>query len=176
MLYNWRQRAESLAYRGHQNLLPDGVWGKLSHIVRNGTPMFHVGDSNRRMARVCRVLSGHAPYGAFRERFHLEGLTHCMFCGYDVPETRKHVLEDCRIWIKVWDPGGINPWDPSAKAEDLISNLDNFLRTNRAAFSFQLDKWHVLSEELLVNTDEELEAERKDSDADWSDVESQLDS
>lgn len=44
-----------------------------------------------------------------------------------------------------------------------MEDLDHFSRTNRAAFSFQLGEWHVLSEELLINRDEELEADLREA-------------
>ena len=62
----------------------------------------HFGKRQKEMARHVRFWTGHMPCGAFRERFHLEGYTHCWYCkayeDREVLETRDHILFECRGW------------------------------------------------------------------------------
>ena len=70
----------------------------------------------RDMARLTRFLTGHAPIGEFRERFHLDGCVGCL-CGQPV-EDRHHILFECPLWIRWWEDHG--------RDRDYLKNLDPF--------------------------------------------------
>ena len=73
MLTIWRTQAETQEYRGHQFRLTERYRRKLTHTTSGNTFMAKVGNDSRLCARLARILTGHAPIGAFRERFHLDG-------------------------------------------------------------------------------------------------------
>ena len=99
-----------------------------------GTPFLHAaGHDSRLFARFTRVLTGHAPIGAFRSRFHLDGPVDCL-CGQPV-ETVEHILGDCPVWVR--------KWAPRSRLLDSIVRLDPFadvlwfLKHNPLAATFE---------------------------------------
>ncbi|KAI0076907.1 hypothetical protein K474DRAFT_1707713 [Panus rudis PR-1116 ss-1] len=73
-LRKWRQSMRDTTYRGRHCLLPKKVWDKLSHSAATHPILKEAGADTRLMARVSRLVSGHAPIGEFRMRFeHIPG-------------------------------------------------------------------------------------------------------
>lgn len=62
-----------------------------------------MGRFPRELARFVRLSSGHAPCGAYRARFRIDGCANCWWCG-DAEETRDHVLFHCPAWSRAYDP------------------------------------------------------------------------
>lgn len=86
-----------------------------------------------KMARLSRFVTGHAPVGGFRQRFNLEGRINC-WCGHQV-ETRDHILTDCPLWFKIWDPGG------PVRRTLSTALIGNFLHRNPMVATFE---WSTL--------------------------------
>ena len=54
--------------------------------------------STSTFSRFCRVVSGHAPFGEYRQRFHIPGDIHCRCrVGHGILQTRQHVLASCPL-------------------------------------------------------------------------------
>ena len=109
--------------------------------------MAKVGKDSRLCARLARILTGHAPIGAFRERFHLDGPVDCL-CGHPV-ESVAHILDECPLWIRKWAP-----------RSRLLQNLEDldpfaevlwFLRKNPMVATFEFVDWQLKAEEELAN-------------------------
>ena len=56
-------------------------------------PPLHVEKGGE--TQLTRFLAGHAPIGAFRERFNLDGEVECL-CGHP-SESREHIVFDCPL-------------------------------------------------------------------------------
>ncbi|KAH8079412.1 hypothetical protein BXZ70DRAFT_869703, partial [Cristinia sonorae] len=98
MMGAWRKDISRPDYRGHQFELPKKTLkGGISHIAKQHFALKNVGHDASRMARLTRVLTGHAPIGAYRARFNLPGPAECA-CGA-ASQTREHLLFECRLWI-----------------------------------------------------------------------------
>jgi hypothetical protein len=68
--------------------------------TRKGGPWLsesRVGPST--FSRLCRCITGHAPLGAYRQRFNISGPIHCSCrVGHGILETRSHALHSCPRW------------------------------------------------------------------------------
>ena len=81
----------------HHNGRPD--FDMIKHTKKNWffnpNKQFDHGDKTKATARLVRTLTGHAPIGAFKERFNLEGPQKCHACNKNVTETRNHIVFEC---------------------------------------------------------------------------------
>lgn len=100
----WRQRMkESKKYKRY-GLLDGDNPKTLSQIKHTSDNWFikHSGGKNREMGRMVRLISGHAPIGAYQTWFNLPGPTSCWYCwhseGKQVLETQDHILYECKGW------------------------------------------------------------------------------
>lgn len=98
------------------------------------------------MARLTRVMTGHAPVGAFRDRFNLDGLKQCP-CGNAEPWTRAHTLLRCDLWYR--EHSWFSRLLDHLKELDPFVGLISFLKANPLAFTFEFSEyWEaVVSEE-----------------------------
>src|ERR1700724_1438424 len=93
---------------------------KLPVAINQGSEASGTGS---RTARMARGLTGHAPIGTYRERFHSLP-SHCM-CGHPF-EDAYHVIHACPMWSRVDRP----------RARYLLANFVKFLKKNPRAFEF----------------------------------------
>lgn len=96
------------------------------------------------VTRLCRFYSGHFPHGEFRSRFNRDGRIAC-WCGNAPVETRDHIMFECPLWWRPWNPG-IPHDDPPGGAligktkEEKMPDLDEvkrFLRANPLLGTFE---------------------------------------
>jgi hypothetical protein len=72
---------------------------------------------------VVHLLHGHAPLGAYRQRFNISGPIHCSCrVGHGILETRSHALHSCPRWKH---PG-------LHSLLDTVLTLTKFVQTNAA--------------------------------------------
>ena len=129
---DWSLLSKDAEYMCSQFFELEGPKGKpLAPSSRKGGPWLRaVGHELTLTSRFMRALTGHAPLGAFRQRFNLgdgDNLCHCGgFRGPHPLETRDHVLRRCAIYTR-----------PHPRhAPRLLEEFITFLRENPSAFSF----------------------------------------
>ena len=108
-LRKWHTLMRDTGYSGHHSLIKSDEHVRVKAKAKQHWWIRSIGGASaikntgqaRIYARATRLISGHMPIGEYRQRFHLEGRTHCV-CGK--PDTREHMLNDCPIWIRPWRP------------------------------------------------------------------------
>lgn len=128
-------------------MLPEAYRTRLTHIARGNPFLRHAGKDSRLLARLTRFLTGHAPVGEFRLRFHLDGPVDCL-CGHPV-ESIHHIVWRCPLWVRSWAPDSrlleqLERLDPFA---DILP----FLRRNPLLVTFELADYQQRAEEELDN-------------------------
>jgi hypothetical protein len=98
---DWCELFKDPSYRGHSFLdLLNSKDKPLQPSTRKGGPWLfesRVGPST--FSRLCRCITGHAPLGAYRQRFNVSGPIHCSCrVGHGILETRSHALHSCPRW------------------------------------------------------------------------------
>ncbi|KAF8695033.1 hypothetical protein AX14_001893 [Amanita brunnescens Koide BX004] len=135
MSRHWRVLASSQTYKG-RGWLP----------IRRKKRMFKPDISNKdakrffftmsgnhieTISRMTRAITGHAPTGEYRQRFHNTLPTHCNHCGQDVEHTRHHVLFQCPKYVPL--AVSLVDWK---KDKHNDKSWKNFFQANPSAFSF----------------------------------------
>ena len=98
-----RREGIGTQYRGTAFLGLKGPKGKpvVPTTTKGGHWLAAAGKSNPVVAHFCRGVTGHAPIGEYRTRFHLPGITvcQCMFHpnGSRVLQTRDHLIQLCPL-------------------------------------------------------------------------------
>jgi hypothetical protein len=98
---DWCELFKDPSYHGHSFLdLLNSKDKPLQPSTRKGGPWLsesRVGPST--FSRLCRCITGHAPLGAYRQRFNISGPIHCSCrVGHGILETRSHALHSCPRW------------------------------------------------------------------------------
>ena len=83
------------------------------------------------ISRMARAITGHAPTGEYRQRFHPSLPTHCNHCGPSTPHTRKHILFDCPKYVSL--AASLTDWKKN-KFND--KSWKDFFQANPSAFTF----------------------------------------
>ncbi|OCH90074.1 hypothetical protein OBBRIDRAFT_696197, partial [Obba rivulosa] len=141
----WRAQAEQVTYRGRHLALPSKYWRNPSHTLRGNPFLARMGGDARLFARFTRVVTGHAPVGDFRERFHLDGPVDCL-CGHAV-ESIQHILWQCPVWIR--------KWRPQSRMLEELERLDPFadvlwfLRMNPLAATFEFADYQAKAQDEI---------------------------
>jgi hypothetical protein len=122
---DWCELFKDPSYRGHSFLdLLNSKDKPLQPSTRKGGPWLsesRVGPST--FSRLCRCITGHAPLGAYCQRFNISGPVHCSCCvGHGILETRSHALHSCPRWKH---PG-------LHSLLDTVPTLTKFVQTNAA--------------------------------------------
>jgi hypothetical protein len=122
---DWCELFKDPSYCGHSFLdLLNSRDRPLQPSTRKGRPWLSeswVGTST--FSRLCHCITGHAPLGAYRQRFNIGGAIHCpCHVGHGILETRSHALHSCPRWRRA------NP----QSALDNIPTLTKFVQTNTA--------------------------------------------
>ena len=141
----WRSQAARPAYRGHHLMVPEAYYAKLSHTSRGNPFLKAAGADSRLFARLTRFLTGHAPIGDFRDRFHLDGPVDCL-CGHPT-ESIHHIVWECPLWIRNWDPRSrilehLESLDP-------FSNILWFLEHNPMVATFEFADFQQQAQDEL---------------------------
>ena len=89
------------------------------------------GNNIETISRMTRAITGHAPTGEYRQRFHNALPTHCNHCGQDVEHTRHHVLFQCPKYVSL--AVSLVDWK---KDKHNDKSWKNFFQANPSAFSF----------------------------------------
>ena len=135
MTTHWRVLSHSQMYKG-QGWLPIRRKRRIfkPSIGSKATKNFFLsisGNDIETLSRMARAITGHAPTGEYRQRFHPDLPTYCKHCGPTTEHTRAHILTSCTSYV---------PLAPSIT--DWKRNRDNdkvwksFFQTNPSAFSF----------------------------------------
>ena len=80
---------------------------------------------------MARAITGHAPTGEYRERFHPSLPTHCDHCRPSTPHTRKHILFNCPKYVSL--AALLTDWK---KNKFNNKSWKNFFQANPSAFTF----------------------------------------
>ena len=82
-------------------------------------------------SRMAHAITGHAPTGEYRQRFHPNLPTYCGHCGQSTPHTRNHILFDCPKYVSL--AASMTDWK-----KDKFNNKSwkNFFQANPSAFTF----------------------------------------
>ncbi len=91
-------------------------------------------DGNALAARAIRMLTGHAPLGEYRARFHPDRPTHCD-CWVGGLHTREHVVDEC-TWFDITPARG--KFRLFTESLDPFPLISGWLRTFKGAFTFAL--------------------------------------
>ena len=83
------------------------------------------------ISRMARAITGHAPTGEYRQRFHPNLPTYCNHCGPNTPHTRNHIFFDCPKYVSL--AASMTDWK-----RDKFNNKSwkNFFQANTSAFTF----------------------------------------
>jgi hypothetical protein len=126
---DWHAEFWKPSYRGANFMDLSGSKGKpIFPATHKGGPWLQ--EAGRELSvctRLCRSVTGHAPVGAYRCRFHIEGPDKCS-CDFRIlpPETVEHVVHVCpRHRRKRWRGGSYS-----------VANHCDFLRANPSAIAF----------------------------------------
>jgi hypothetical protein len=122
---DWCELFKDPSYRGHGFLdLKNSRDRPIQPSTRKGGPWLsdsRVGTST--FSRLCRCITGHAPLGAYRQRFNISGNVHCpCHVGHGILETRSHALHSCPRWKHS------NPYS----SLDTVPTLTKFVQSNVA--------------------------------------------
>lgn len=120
----WHALARQPAYHGRSGLLQPLAPSLCTASARNHPILHPGGGPPHHIARLCRVLTGHFPHGAYRQRFRLPG-PHACLCGAPL-ETLDHILHACPLWLRC----------PSAASHPSIADVRLFLDLNPMVGSF----------------------------------------
>jgi hypothetical protein len=92
----WKTSFTTAAYRGSSFLDFNGSNDKplTPSYADGGTWLQHL-DNTRLCAWVCCAVLDHAPHGAFRARFHIEGDLHCGYCWSGAIQSWRHLISRC---------------------------------------------------------------------------------
>jgi len=134
-MHDWQDEFRYPSYRGHNFLDLKGPKGKLvlPSTVKGGPWLSGsgLGDNTAAFSRFSRCVTGHAPLGAYRQRFNLGGDIHCPCkVGYGILETRDHSLYSCPRWVHA---------NPRSKL-DTCAAVGNFVTTNVAFCAFAVSR------------------------------------
>jgi hypothetical protein len=132
---DWCELFKDPSYHGHSFLdLKNSKDKPIQPLTRKGRPWLSdscVGTST--FSRLCRCITGHAPLGAYRQRFNIGGSIHCPCrIGHGILETRSHALHSCPRWKHS------NP----LTSLDTVPTLTKFVQSN-AAFCAIVHSWLV---------------------------------
>jgi hypothetical protein len=122
---DWCELFKDPSYRGHSFLdLLNSKDKPIQPSTRKGGPWLsesQVGPST--FLRLCRCITGHAPLGAYRQRFNIGGGIHCPCCvGHGILETRSHALHSYSRWKHL----GLH------SLLDTVPTLTKFVQSNAA--------------------------------------------
>ena len=135
MSRHWRILSSSQTYKG-RSWLP----------IRRKRRMFKPDIGNKRIkrffitmsgndietiSRMARAITGHAPTGEYRQRFHSTLLTHCNHCGPNIEHTWHHVLFHCLKYVPL--AVSLIDWK---KDKHNDKSWKNFFQANPSAFTF----------------------------------------
>lgn len=109
------------------------------------------------VTRLARFFTGHFPHGEFRARFKQPGRT-THYCGNPGIETRDHIMFECPLWWRPWNPGipVDNPDNgallPATRQEKMpkLDAVKRFLRVSPMITTFE---WY----DLINHAEKDLE-------------------
>ena len=115
-------------------------WGRswpdspeLRRVVHTGKFPLSYFDGNSLCARAIRFLTGHAPTGEYRARFHPHMPTHCD-CWVGGTQDRAHIVDQCS-WFDLTSPYR-TPFRLFTESLDPFPLIATWLRTFDGAFTF----------------------------------------
>lgn len=164
----WKKMCTSSTYVGRQFAFSP-KWRQRRH--KTGSQHWkdlgpYLATHEKEFSRFSRMVTGHAPIGAFRERFNLEGMKVCA-CGVK-PMTRDHVLYGCHLWTpipKQWypkdasgnpkRPSWLDELDPFSKPGEGMWVATDWLQLNPLAFTFEFADMHAAAAEEEYASDME---------------------
>ena len=118
----------------------DAYWGRswpdspeLRRVVHTGNIPLSYFDGNSLCARAIRFLTGHAPTGEYRARFHPHMPTHCD-CWVGGTQDRLHIVDQCS-WFDLTSPYR-TPFRLFTESLDPFPLIATWLRTFDGAFTF----------------------------------------
>ena len=125
-LDSWITRFQYPEYRGRQFLVLKDMKGRVLQpsYAKGGTWLSSIGRNNALTARMTRCILGHAPIGAYYQRFNIPEDIECT-CGSPT-QTRTHILSHCRDMQ--YDEHG---------TPTRVGQLRHFLEANPTAFAFR---------------------------------------
>jgi hypothetical protein len=98
----WKTSFTTAAYRGSSFLDFNGSNNKpLSPSYVDGGTWLQYLDNTHLCARMCRAVLDHAPHGAFRARFHIEGDLHCGYCRSGAIQDQLHLISQCSMLARL---------------------------------------------------------------------------
>ena len=105
MTTHWRALSHSQTYKG-QGWLPIRRKRRIfkPSIGSKATKNFFLsisGNNIETLSRMARALTGHAPTGEYRQRFHPDLPTYCKHCGPATEHTRAHVFTSCPSYVSL---------------------------------------------------------------------------
>ena len=135
MSRHWRILASSQTYKG-RSWLPIRRKRRMfkPDISNKDAKRFFLnmsGNNIETISRMARAITGHAPTGEYRQRFHNTLPTHCDHCGQGVEHTRHHILFQCPKYV----PLAVSFIDWK-KDKHNDKSWKNFFQANPSAFSF----------------------------------------
>jgi len=105
-------------------LLDDDLDIILPSYTKGGPWLQLVSYSNSLCARATRAITNHAPIREYRLRFFPNEEFSCSCNEYPI-ESRRHILYDCKIFNRYWNP-----------RRDILKHFVMFLSANPSAFAF----------------------------------------
>ncbi|KAF8697670.1 hypothetical protein AX14_001310 [Amanita brunnescens Koide BX004] len=136
MTRHWRTLSNSQTYKGH-NWLPIRRKRRMfkPRIGDKATKHFFIsmaGNDIETISRMARAITGHAPTGEYRQRFHPDLPMHCKLCDSTaILHTRAHVLIDCPSYVPL--APSITDWKKDRQND---KSWKKFFQANPSAFSF----------------------------------------
>jgi hypothetical protein len=135
-LHEWHSLFKQGSYRGKWFLDLNGPKDKpLKPMTHKGGPWLrHLGHTCPGFARSCRGITGHAPIGEFRQRFHLDGDIYCRCMWWrqtPVLQTRDHLLRVCSLVER----------EHARQAPVSIEDWYHLLVVNTMLFAFPPREW-----------------------------------
>ena len=67
----------------------------------NPNKQYNYSDKTKATARLVRILTDHAPIGAFRERFNFKEPQKCHACNKNITKTRNYIVFECSDWAHI---------------------------------------------------------------------------